>query len=241
MSHRIEIVLEVIGEVHEKYKSEMSEWALRNLPIQVGQFVADRRGITNQSVLDTFREQLNPEVRRTAEFDRLLENWLARDSYELRDILLKHADHGDKELIKNTFYKASESEVGLAHEFGFDPNDEGFKEGKEKLRIHLVKERKPYLVKQAKEEWRRQQNGKISCSACNFSFSEAYGKLGDGFIEAHHTKPISSLTPDSIVKPSDLVPVCSNCHSMLHRNRPWLSVDELRKIVLDRRAEVTQR
>ena len=30
---------------------------------------------------------------------------------------------------------------------------------------------------------------------------------------------------------TDLVPVCSNCHRMIHRRRPWLSVEQLRQLV----------
>jgi len=60
---------------------------------------------------------------------------------------------------------------------------------------------------------------------------ETYGKLGEGFIEAHHVKPVSELGPGSMTKVSDLTLVCSDCHRMLHRGEKLLAVCELREIV----------
>jgi len=120
----------------------------------------------------------------------------------------------------------------LAYEFGFDPNESGFKEGKANLRLHLVKERNQSLIRQVKMQWMSSSNGNLSCEICKFSFQKAYGKVGVDFIEAHHKIPISSMNPNAIVRPRDLAPVCSNCHSMLHRSHdPWLTVEQLRDIV----------
>lgn len=119
----------------------------------------------------------------------------------------------------------------MAQEFGYDPNEKSFKEGKAQLRLHLTKERNRFLVIRAKEIWNREQNGRVRCLICSFSFPETYGKVGEGFIEAHHTQPISSLAPDTIVSMADLVPVCSNCHSMLHRHRPCITAEQLRTIL----------
>ncbi len=32
-------------------------------------------------------------------------------------------------------------------------------------------------------------------------------------------------------KPEDITMVCANCHRMLHRKRPWLTIDELTKLI----------
>jgi len=58
-----------------------------------------------------------------------------------------------------------------------------------------------------------------------------YGDHGDGFIECHHTKPVSELQVGEKTKLSDLALVCSNCHRMIHRKRPWLSVDGIRTLL----------
>jgi len=49
--------------------------------------------------------------------------------------------------------------------------------------------------------------------------------LGRGFIQAHHTIPVSELRKESKTKVRDIALVCSNCHRMLHRRRPWLRID----------------
>ncbi len=68
------------------------------------------------------------------------------------------------------------------------------------------------------------------CMGCGFDFEKKYGPIGAGFIEVHHTKPISSLGGSSPIDPArDLVVLCSNCHSVVHRKRQSpLSLDELR-------------
>jgi len=69
------------------------------------------------------------------------------------------------------------------------------------------------------------------CKVCDFDFGIEYGITGDGFIEVHHVEMVSALGESRVLNPaSDLVPVCSNCHSMLHRRRPPLTVEQLREI-----------
>ncbi len=67
------------------------------------------------------------------------------------------------------------------------------------------------------------------CVICKFSFEETYGEIGRGFIHVHHLVPISSQNGEYIVNPkTDLRPVCPNCHAMLHRKDPPLTLDELK-------------
>ena len=71
-----------------------------------------------------------------------------------------------------------------------------------------------------------------ACQTCGFDFSRFYGPDGDGYIEVHHITPVSVLGPDYLIDPvKDLIPVCSNCHSILHRTNPPMSIDILRKIL----------
>jgi len=70
------------------------------------------------------------------------------------------------------------------------------------------------------------------CHACGFDFAEIYGPLGDGFIEVHHRTPVSRMGPGYVVSPEkDLVPLCSNCHQMVHRLDPPIPVEDLREIL----------
>lgn len=68
------------------------------------------------------------------------------------------------------------------------------------------------------------------CVVCDIDFTEWYGERGAGFIHVHHVTPISQLGTDYRVDPiTDLVPVCPNCHAMLHRNPP-VTVQKLKKL-----------
>ena len=70
------------------------------------------------------------------------------------------------------------------------------------------------------------------CRACGFDFGKRYGATGAGFIEVHHIEPVSAIAPDTVVDPArDLVPLCSNCHAMVHRRTPPYGVDDVRTML----------
>ncbi|WP_206617491.1 HNH endonuclease [Geovibrio thiophilus] len=75
------------------------------------------------------------------------------------------------------------------------------------------------------------------CLVCDFEFYTFYGELGKQFIHVHHVKPLSTIGQDYIVDPiSDLVPVCPNCHAMLHKKKPEpYSIEELKKMILSKK------
>ena len=74
------------------------------------------------------------------------------------------------------------------------------------------------------------------CIVCGIDFAEKYGKLGEGFIHVHHRVPLNEIDQEYAVDfRKDLVPVCPNCHAMLHRkiNGKSPSVEELREILAE--------
>ena len=72
-----------------------------------------------------------------------------------------------------------------------------------------------------------------TCKVCDFNFEYSYGPVGKGYIHVHHRVPLSQVGQDYEVDPSsDLVPVCPNCHAMLHSESPPLDIKELRSRVL---------
>lgn len=70
-----------------------------------------------------------------------------------------------------------------------------------------------------------------SCAVCGMNFEKIYGEIGKNFIHVHHIKPLSEIGQEYQVNPiNDLVPVCPNCHAMLHRIAGrTLSVKELKQ------------
>lgn len=108
--------------------------------------------------------------------------------------------------------------------------EEAFPEGKEKYRLHKSKERNQRLIALKKQN-SINKNNSLPCEICDFSFKDKYGNIGEGFIEAHHILSISDLTEETQTKLEDLILVCSNCHKMIHRKRPWLTVEQMKNLI----------
>ena len=88
------------------------------------------------------------------------------------------------------------------------------------------KKRNPQLRKACLDHYGYQ------CQCCGMDFESLYGDAGIRFIEVHHLKPISTYEDEHTVNPlTDLVPLCSNCHSMIHRGQDGvMTLQELREI-----------
>ena len=111
------------------------------------------------------------------------------------------------------------------------PDEQEAEEGKVLTRLHAVRERDPSIIRRKKQQVLQHQKH-LACEGCNFDFEKFYGDRGRGFIECHHTKPLSELSPQGgKTKMSDLSLLCSNCHRMVHKSRPWLSIGEIQSLV----------
>lgn len=71
----------------------------------------------------------------------------------------------------------------------------------------------------------------IVCECCGFDFEKTYGERGRDFIEVHHAVPVSELAAGQTLRISDLRLLCSNCHRMVHRHQPWLSVEDVKALI----------
>lgn len=136
------------------------------------------------------------------------------------------------EITENVFNElfSIAKEYVADEDYGFDTE---FPEGKEIEIKHRLRERNQALIKSAKEAF-KQKNGNLYCQVCGFDFQAKYGDTGAGFIEGHHTLPISEIKGEVKTKVKDVALVCSNCHKMLHRRRPWLKMEELQKIIKEK-------
>ena len=73
------------------------------------------------------------------------------------------------------------------------------------------------------------------CSVCGMDFEKMYGEIGKNFIHVHHTTALSSIGKDyQIDYEKELVPVCPNCHAMLHRRNPPYGVKDLANMIKHR-------
>ena len=72
------------------------------------------------------------------------------------------------------------------------------------------------------------------CSVCGRDFEATYGEIGKNFIHVHHLTPISTIGKEyELNVDTDLVPVCPNCHYMLHRKDPPYTIEELKDILFE--------
>lgn len=119
---------------------------------------------------------------------------------------------------------------------GIEPIEENetktFEEGSSLYALHRKLERDSAVAKLAKKR-RLSEKGELTCDVCGFSFQEVYGSVGSGYIEAHHTVPVSEMAKRGKKKThmAEIALVCSNCHRMIHRYRPWLTIAELSKVL----------
>lgn len=107
-----------------------------------------------------------------------------------------------------------------------EPGEELVREGAIAYRLHRHRERDRKIVARKKQAVLR-AGGSLSCEVCDFEFGKFYGELGDGYIECHHRVPLAASGP-TVTAIQDLALVCANCHRVIHRSQPWLSVSELR-------------
>jgi hypothetical protein len=76
----------------------------------------------------------------------------------------------------------------------------------------------------------------VRCIACRFDFEEQYGSAGKGYIEIHHLNPLAERRDAAAGAPimttlEDVVPVCANCHRVIHRRRPAMSIADVKTIL----------
>lgn len=103
-------------------------------------------------------------------------------------------------------------------------------EGGLRLVSHLRRERKRAVV-EAKKAAVLGATGRLSCEVCGFDFSAIYGSIGEGFCEVHHLSPLSAADESVATALADLAVLCSNCHRIIHRSDPMLSVADLAAVV----------
>lgn len=142
---------------------------------------------------------------------------------------LLHVSHTGKDFDASTFYQAaliselSSSKSVLTEEVS---EDEVFTEGS--------------VVRVSVNRYERDLEARRcciklfgpKCAVCGFNFASAYGSSMEGFIHVHHLTPLHEVGKDYIVKPqTDLIPVCPNCHAVIHSKKPPLTISEVRQLI----------
>lgn len=141
---------------------------------------------------------------------QLIEN----NRINLQYILLSTFSYDDIKKSLGKVYKSRASTI--------IPFEELVAEGEAKRIVTKSYERSRKLRNVAIEHF--SHNGIIACDCCGFEFSSFYGeRFGKSCIEIHHLKPVFQYASMSLVQTIDealknLLPVCPNCHRVIHKN-----------------------
>lgn len=113
----------------------------------------------------------------------------------------------------------------------FIPEDE-ISEGKLVTTVTKTRKRSAKLREYAFDYYNK--IGEIKCAVCGFDFEKRYGNYGKNYIEFHHINPISVYEENGEITNleearKNLVPLCSNCHKIIHRNN--ITVEQLKEVI----------
>ncbi|MBX3419387.1 MAG: HNH endonuclease [Pirellulaceae bacterium] len=119
--------------------------------------------------------------------------------------------------------------IGTERKVNLSGNSQSKKEGRATVVLVSRYERDPQLRKACIKHFG------YKCQICGFDFKDVYGEVGKNFIEVHHLLPLSKKSVRKTNPIKDLLPVCSNCHSMIHRKTPEYSVKEIKQAIAKHR------
>lgn len=135
----------------------------------------------------------------------------------LQYVISSGFDFDDVKLSLRDMFKSSKSSHPIVH------YSETITEGEVGYKSSSVYKRSRKLRLAAIDHFSR--NGYIRCDCCDFEFRSFYGeKFGAPCIEIHHLKPIFQYNGISVSQTIDdalknLLPVCPNCHRVIHKNK----------------------
>jgi hypothetical protein len=73
------------------------------------------------------------------------------------------------------------------------------------------------------------------CQICYQDMIDVYGEIAAGFIHVHHIEKLSESGPKVVDPISDLLPVCPNCHGIIHRTKIPATPEEVRSLIAKKR------
>lgn len=138
------------------------------------------------------------------------------------DMILNYI--GDK--IKNN------KEVFLAEEI--EEGDTLVEGGKKQVIVNAY-ERNVKARNECLKYYKKINNGVVRCEICGFNFKDVYGDEFENKINIHHIIEISQIGQEYIINPQkDLIPVCPNCHYILHCKKPAYTPEEVIRMIKNR-------
>ena len=173
-----------------------------------------------------FEEKIRNEVKKAI---LNCDNWYKLSEY-LNIKIEGIVDPKEKSKTENTtnIVKVNNSDLSRYESVFPEEVNEKYQEGSVKSVLVNKYERNSIAKKKCIEHFGTQ------CQICGFKFSEKYGAIFENKIHVHHIKPIAEIGEEYEIDPiKDLIPVCPNCHMILHskgKNEVY-SVDEVKKMI----------
>lgn len=196
---------------------------------------------------DTFFSQ---KVRNLKSHDTLARNGLAtyEQKEDIRGGLHQITEEGlnylrEVEPIEQSLEDQGFDVEGMDEEYKKDLSEIVVEEGRLTQASSKQRRRSQRLRSEAISKFKREHDGRLICEVCEFDFKVAYGVLGEDYIVVHHEEPMHSMEVEgerTILEEAleKVVPLCSNCHAMVHRKRgELLSTEELKGIMARQREE----
>lgn len=188
--------------------------------------------INNTSGTDTFRNHdgIYMKLMNIMHLDPQAPSGLPRNSNMDKEVWNEYSNDTQRlSIVAKKIEEIVETENPFLRSVNID-NEYEASEGQIITKQHKVYERDSKLINKKKEQVLK-SGGKLICEVCNFDFFRKYGERGHGFIECHHNIPVSTIPKGYKTKLGDLSLLCANCHRMIHKQKPWLSIQELRNLV----------
>jgi len=71
----------------------------------------------------------------------------------------------------------------------------------------------------------------FKCQGCELGMASRYGPIAEELIHVHHIERLAD-TGERVIDPRvDLVPLCPNCHSVVHLKNPPITLNDLRAMI----------
>lgn len=224
IQNRVRVVVHVYPQLHAgNMLSDMSEASPEKIHMFLGFAEALKsRGAKVAFLFDQYPAVLNKEF-------CFPEKWTTFDLRISKGAAFDDSIDTEEDIIADWAIVATSMILSLLNVTDVDTSDSGYAEGNKYQVIVNKYERNPI-----NRELCLAIKG-YRCSICGFDFEEKYGTVGRHFIHVHHLTPVSQMGPDYIIDPSrELIPVCPNCHAMLHRKNPPYTPEEVLEMLLER-------
>lgn len=149
-----------------------------------------------------------------------------------------YVDTPERQTVKNEildYIEAYANSLQYTHEYIHEDEVKYYHEGKK----GITQTPQRTASRKAREKCIRRKG--CYCNVCGFDFEKEYGALGKGYIEVHHITPIGVLSTAKDYKGTDpekdLIPLCPNCHSMIHKQNPPYHPDTIKEMRIQQRAD----